>query len=90
MLVKGIRCKNCGDIIYSRAHHDFRWCSCEKCAIDGGFDYYRIIGDKDDWELMEIDILKDKDHDEVLKILYDDWNFEKNKYGMIKGEKKND
>lgn len=88
MLVKGIRCKNCGDIIYSRAQHDFRWCGCEKCAIDGGFDYYRIIGDKDDWELMEIDILKDKDHDEALKILYDDWNFEKNKYGMIKGEKK--
>lgn len=88
MLVKGIRCKHCGDIIYSRAQHDFRWCSCEKCAIDGGFDYYRIIGDKDDWELMEIDILKDKDHDEALKILYDDWNFEKNKYGMIKGEKK--
>lgn len=84
MLVKGIRCKICGDIIYSRAEHDFHWCSCEKCAIDGGFDYYRIIGNKEDWEMMEIEILKDKDHEEAIKILYDDYNYGRNKYGIIK------
>ena len=84
MLVKAIKCNNCGDIIYSRSVHDFHWCSCEKCAIDGGFDYYRIIGNKEDWEMTEVHILDDKSDDEVKKILYDDWNYRKNKYGTIK------
>lgn len=88
MLVKGIKCNNCGDIIYSRAEHDFHWCSCEKCAIDGGFDYYRIIGNKEDWEMIEVEILTDKDHEEAIKILYNDWNLGKNKYGIIKKETK--
>lgn len=85
MIVKAIKCNNCCDIIYSRAIHDFHWCSCKKTAIDGGFDYYRIIGNREDWEMTEIHVLDDKsDDDEVKKILYDDWNKNKNKYGIIK------
>ena len=34
-----IRCKRCGDIIESRHVHDFKWCSCGQCAVDGGKDY---------------------------------------------------
>ena len=86
MLVKGIRCKHCGDIIYSRAQHDFRWCSCCGCAIDGGFDYVKIIGTPSTYEVMTIDILESKDDEEVKKILFDDWNRGKDKYGIIKGK----
>lgn len=34
-----IKCKFCGDIIESKSRHDFKFCSCGKCAIDGGHDY---------------------------------------------------
>lgn len=88
MKLKAIKCKNCGDIIYSRSGHDFHWCSCEKCAIDGGLDYYRIIGNVNDWEMVEIEILENKSDEEVKKILYDDWNFGNDKYGRIKNSKK--
>ena len=88
MKVNAIKCKKCGDIIYSRSQHDFHWCSCESCAIDGGFDYYRIVGNVEDWEFAEIKILEDKSDNEVKKILYNDWNLNKNKYGTIKGKKK--
>lgn len=47
-----IRCKNCGEIIESKSRHDFVGCSCfknskglEGCAVDGGHDYLRGIGD---------------------------------------------
>lgn len=84
MLVTAIKCKKCGDIIYSRMVHDYRSCSCESCAIDGGFDYCRIIGKGEDWDMMELHVLDEKSDDEVKKILYDDWNNSKNKYGVIK------
>lgn len=34
-----IKCKKCGDIIESMYRHDFKWCSCGQCAVDGGHDY---------------------------------------------------
>lgn len=83
MKINGIKCLKCGDIIYSRSRNDFHWCSCESCAIDGGFDYIRIIGNRENWENAEIQILENKSDDEVKKILYDDWNERKNKYGVI-------
>ena len=30
-----IRCKKCGDIIESKTVHDFKFCSCGSCAVDG-------------------------------------------------------
>ena len=47
-----IRCKKCGDIIESISVHDFKWCSCGACAVDGGHDYLRRLGYKEDWEEM--------------------------------------
>lgn len=47
-----IRCKKCGDIIQSTYRHDFVMCSCQSCFIDGGDDYTRIGGFKDDWEYV--------------------------------------
>lgn len=45
-----IRCKLCGDVIESTHHHDFKWCSCGKVAVDGGHDYLRRVGDPNNWE----------------------------------------
>lgn len=45
-----IRCNHCGDVIESRSCHDFVTCSCRKCAVDGGLDYLRRMGDDGDFE----------------------------------------
>ena len=44
-----IKCKKCGDILESRARHDFKMCSCNSCGVDGGLAYLRRIGDPEDW-----------------------------------------
>lgn len=36
-----IQCKHCGDVIESYSVHDFKYCSCESCAVDGGHEYLR-------------------------------------------------
>lgn len=30
--------------------HDFKFCSCGSCAVDGGHDYLRRCGNREDWE----------------------------------------
>ena len=45
-----IRCKKCGDVIESKTVHDFKFCSCGACAVDGGYDYLRRCGNREDWE----------------------------------------
>jgi len=42
--ITGVRCNNCGDVIYSRHRHDYRECSCASVAVDGGIACERIIG----------------------------------------------
>lgn len=36
-----IKCKSCGNIIESNNRHDFKFCSCGQCAVDGGHDYLK-------------------------------------------------
>lgn len=36
-----IRCKKCNEVIESTSRHDFKWCSCGNCAVDGGLFYIR-------------------------------------------------
>lgn len=45
-----IRCKKCGDVIESFHRHDFKWCSCGACAVDGGHDYLKRTGDPESWD----------------------------------------
>lgn len=40
--VTGIRCGKCNSEVVSLYRHDFRYCRCGACFIDGGFDYTRI------------------------------------------------
>lgn len=49
-----IRCKICGDVIESKSVHDFKFCSCGACAVDGGREYLRRVGDLDKWEDLSI------------------------------------
>ena len=55
-----IRCKKCGDVIESETVHDFKFCSCGSCAVDGGLDYLRRCGNRGDWEeLSEVEKVED-------------------------------
>lgn len=80
MLINSIKCPKCGDIIYSRSHHDFHWCSCGNTAIDGGFDYVKISAKEG---LNEIKV-KQIEVNATKQELYNDWNKGKNKFGLIK------
>lgn len=79
MKVNAIRCPNCGDVIYSRHVHDFHYCSCGECAIDGGFDYVRVVAKNPD----EIEGLK-LEVDATRKELEQDWGRGIDKFGIIK------
>ena len=77
MKITAIQCKVCGDIIWSRAEYDYHYCTCESVAIDGGVNPHKFVGNRDDYEIKEIelDITEDDAHD--------DWNNRTNKLGII-------
>lgn len=54
MKVEGIECLKCGDKVWSRHAHDFRWCKCGKVAIDGGRQYTKITGDSSDYKQVQL------------------------------------
>ena len=83
MLVNCIKCPLCKDIIYSRAHYDFHWCSCRNLFIDGGADYCRYGGNN----LEKIQPFKRK-LNVTKEELYEDWNTGQQKYGTIHEKKK--
>lgn len=79
--VNALQCSNCGDIIFSRAVHDFRSCTCEECFVDGGFEYFKYGGEffkpkEPEILILELNISK--------KDLYKDWNHSIDRYGLIK------
>lgn len=45
-----IRCRKCGEIIESEYTHDYKECSCGACAVDGGHEYLRRCGFRENWE----------------------------------------
>jgi len=53
-----------------------RYCSCENCFADGGFDYLRF-GGNDLPETVEVEVEATKEQ------LYNDWNQKKDKFGII-------
>lgn len=78
MKVYAMQCQDCGDIIYSRAGHDFRNCTCGKIFVDGGFDYCRRgFTDKPP-------IPVEKKIKATKQQMYDDWNNKIDKYGLIR------
>lgn len=85
--VKAIECPDCGDLVFSRARHDFRSCSCGAVSIDGGFDYLKVAG-KIRIEDNKI-ITKQIEVSASKNDLYWDWAKGRDKFGLIKGKKKN-
>jgi len=77
-IVSAYICPVCKNIIYSRAKHDFRWCSCKEIAVDGGFDYHKVSYMNKPPKSVTISI------DATKEELYEDWNNRTDKFGIIK------
>ena len=78
--VHAIECPKCGDVVFSRAVHDYRACTCGEVAIDGGFDYQKIAFRTEPPKDVEMWISVS------AKDLYKDWNLGEDKYGLQKPE----
>ena len=48
ILSNKIRCKKCGDIIESKTRYSFVVCKCGAVAVDGGHDYLKRVGNRED------------------------------------------
>ena len=54
LIRNSLQCKKCGDIISSYSEHDFIFCSCQAIAVDGGLEYGRILGNREDYLNLSI------------------------------------
>jgi len=85
MQIRAIKCKKCNAIIYSRFRQDMRGCLCKKngVAIDGGqTGYIRILGEPN--QIIDLTFPLNVTRYE----LYQDWNREKNRLGLIPPKQK--
>lgn len=44
-----IECRHCGDKLVSMSVHDFKMCACGRVGVDGGKDYLRRCGNREDY-----------------------------------------
>lgn len=71
ILKNAVQCKVCGEIIESKHRHDFVVCKCFResdgakgCAVDGGHDYLRRLGNPNDIiNLSETRLFTDEERD---------------------------
>ena len=70
-----IKCKKCGEIIESTSRHDFKFCKCGAVAVDGGKDYLRRVGSKEDYEELVEYEGSDDDEEWESEVCYG-WNRE--------------
>lgn len=76
--VTGLVCPECKCFVYSRAHHDFRSCSCGAVSVDGGFDYFRAsMAEGVNPEVVKRDVSATRGE------LYRDWNTGADKFGLV-------
>ena len=62
IIVNKAKCKKCGDIIESKEVNDFKRCICGSIAVDGGLEYIKRVGNKDDIiELSKIENIVTKE-----------------------------
>ncbi len=60
--VNKIRCNKCGDEIESTHRHHYIECSCGAVFTDGGHDYLRRGGQREDWtDLSEFEDVPDEE-----------------------------
>lgn len=46
-----MRCKKCDDVIESRFTHEMVTCKCKSVAIDGGKEYQKMTGDRENIDM---------------------------------------
>lgn len=95
--VSALKCNFCGDIIFSRTHHDFHYCSCKRIFVDGGgsiinestlsgYSRYGYV-ELTDLEKIKIELDKAFPHIKQAKfVLFNDWNSHINNYGIVKSK----
>lgn len=74
-----VLCLKCKDLIFSANRHDFNYCKCGAVAVDGGMDYLRRVGNREDYEEMSIDLPKNV-VEECQKAV--DWGLENNRNSL--------
>ena len=65
-LQDAIRCRKCGDVVYSINRHHNHFCACGAVAIDGGRDYTKISGSSQDFDNVTFDLLNNEISSKVL------------------------
>jgi hypothetical protein len=79
--LNAIQCPKCCDVVFSRARHDMRQCSCGAVAIDGGASYTKVSFEPGYFPfLFEIELVGKM----FLDNLFQDWNQKINALGLIK------
>lgn len=54
---RGLKCVECGNVIFSYNRHDYKECFCGECFVDGGSDYFRYgAKDRGMFVFVEFDI----------------------------------
>lgn len=83
--IRGMVCPQCKDFVFSRARHDMRSCTCKAIAVDGGREYLKVSWDPSKTHITPSTYRYITQSDAVL---LRDWNFSKDKYGIIKAKKR--
>jgi len=79
--VNVVTCPCCGQSIYSRARHDFRYCNCGEVWVDGGLDYFRypLHTEKDNLDVKTSVVTVDATREQ----LYLDYKKSRNLFGTL-------
>jgi len=81
MVVEAYRCKICEDVLFSRARHDYRTCSCGKVSVNGGIEYFQVKSWGPVPEKVKLDLKVTEEE------LFADWNSRKDEFGWVKSGK---
>ena len=77
-----VKCKKCGDIIFSAHVHDFVYCSCKSVAVDGGQEYLKRTGNQSD--IVELSVsVEDEVYDALSSACHWADNNNRNHLGAI-------
>lgn len=80
-----IKCNHCGDIIIGDKKGTYIECSCGKCAIDETPNYFRIIGNFEDYEVIEPkeEEKEELDEIEIYSKVFDYFGYENQRRKLI-------
>lgn len=63
IIVNKIKCNKCGEEIESKSTHDLKFCKCTSVVVDGGLDYLRRLGRREeDYTELSI-VVSDEDNE---------------------------